>query len=421
MVQSHLALLVTALVLIVPPALAGAPSGHILSPLPPPKHSPPPPPLHSPPPPHYSPPPPPKHSPPPPPPPKHSPPPPPKNSPPPPPPPKHSPPPPPKHSPPPPPPPKHSPPPPPKHSPPPPPTKPKIVKCSFGNDVNPYCRGVQAYCPAKCPQSCTMDCKSTCKPVCVCDKPGACGDPRFIGGDGNSFYFHGQKDRDFCIVSDSNLHINAHFIGKRSPTMTRDFTWIQAVAVLFGEHSLYVGARKTATWNDENDHFEISFDGEHVHLPEADGAEWKSLYMPALKISRTKAVNTVMVQLKGRFKIIANVVPITKEDSRIHNYGLTSEDCMAHLDLAFKFDVLTSNVHGVVGQTYRPDYVNKFDVRAKMPVLGGARNFSTSNLLAADCAVARFGRGDGDMELISNLADVKCASGMDGPGVICKK
>jgi Root cap len=255
----------------------------------------------------------------------------------------------------------------------------------------------------------------------VCDKPGACGDPRFIGGDGNSFYFHGRKNRDFCIVSDSDLHINAHFIGKRNPSMTRDFTWIQAIAVLFGEHHLYVGARKTVTWDDESDHLEISFDGENIELLEADGAEWKSLYVPTLKITRTKAINTVMVELKGRFKIIANVIPITKEDSRIHNYGVESNDCLAHLDLAFKFDVLTSDVHGVVGQTYRPDYVNRFDVRTKMPVLGGESKYSTSGLFATDCAVARFGRGGETVELISDPAGIKCASGMDGPGVVCKK
>jgi Root cap len=133
-----------------------------------------------------------------------------------------------------------------------------------------------------------------------------------------------------------------------------------------------------------------------------------------------KAINTVIVELKGRFKIIANVVPISKEDSRIHKYGLASDNCLAHLDLAFKFDALTSDVHGVVGQTYRPNYVNRFDVLTKMPVLGGESKYSTSGLFSTDCAVARFRRG-GEAELISDLTYVKCASGMDGPGVVCKK
>jgi hypothetical protein len=30
--------------------------------------------------------------------------------------------------------------------------------------------------------------------------------------DGNTFYFHGKKDDNFCIVTDVGLHINAHFI-----------------------------------------------------------------------------------------------------------------------------------------------------------------------------------------------------------------
>ncbi|KAB1227280.1 hypothetical protein CJ030_MR1G029350 [Morella rubra] len=65
-----------------------------------------------------------------------------------------------------------------------------------------------------------VDCV-TCSPVYNCNRPGAvCQDPRFVGRDGIVFYFHGQQERDFCIVSDSNLHINAHFIGKRNHNET---------------------------------------------------------------------------------------------------------------------------------------------------------------------------------------------------------
>lgn len=110
-----------------------------------------------------------------------------------------------------------------------------------------------------------------------CDKPGSvCQDPRFIGGDGLTFYFHGKKDSNFCLISDPNLHINAHFIGKRRAGMARDFTWVQSIAILFGTHRLYVGALKTATWDDSVDRIAVSFDGNVISLPQLDGVMWTS-------------------------------------------------------------------------------------------------------------------------------------------------
>lgn len=106
-----------------------------------------------------------------------------------------------------------------------------------------------------------------------CDKPGAvCQDPRFIGADGITFYFHGKKDKDFCLVSDSNLHINGHFIGKRNEKMKRDFTWVQAVGVLYGTHNISIGAQKTAKWDDAIDRLYIKFDGQTIALPDNEGA-----------------------------------------------------------------------------------------------------------------------------------------------------
>ncbi|KAL2456400.1 late [Abeliophyllum distichum] len=87
----------------------------------------------------------------------------------------------------------------------------------------------------------------------ACDKPGAvCRDQRFIGGDGIMFYFHGKKGMDFCLVSDVKLHINTHFIGKKSKK-GGDFTWVESISVLFGPHQLYIGAKKVAKWKDSMD------------------------------------------------------------------------------------------------------------------------------------------------------------------------
>jgi hypothetical protein len=261
--------------------------------------------------------------------------------------------------------------------------------------------------------------------------PGAvCEDPRFIGGDGNTFYFHGRRDRDFCLLSDANLHINGHFIGSHVPGLTRDPTWVQAIAVQFsGRHRLYVGARRTAVWDDDADRLDVVFDGEAVHVPRVANARWEApSSTPSLSVTRTKAANGVVLELAGVFRLTANAVPITEEDSRIHNYGLrVGEDCLAHLDLAFKFYALTDDVHGVLGQTYRSSYVNRLDVTAKMPVMGGERDFAASGLFATDCSVARYyGRGSIGNAAATGLASdeltgVECSTGLSGVGVVCKK
>ncbi|TVU18405.1 hypothetical protein EJB05_34501, partial [Eragrostis curvula] len=268
--------------------------------------------------------------------------------------------------------------------------------------------GCMATCPNRCRTKCLVLCP-TCKTFCLCDfYPGvSCGDPRFTGGDGTNFYFHGKKDADFCILSDANLHINAHFIGNHNPELKRDFTWIQALGVLFAaggdHHALHLGAAKAAKWDPAADHLNISFDDERVVLPPADGARWSPASAPALSVTRTAQANGVVVELKGVFRIMANAVPITPEESRVHSYGVTDDDCLVHLDLGFKFEALTDNVHGVLGQTYRADYVNRLDISAKMPIMGGADNFVSSGLFATDCTVARFGGRSG----IAMVTDAK--------------
>lgn len=265
-------------------------------------------------------------------------------------------------------------------------------------------------------------------PAAACDKPGGvCQDPKFVGGDGITFYFHGKKDRDFCLLSDPDLHINAHFIGKSgTASMTRDFTWVQSLAVLFGgsghHHRLYLGAEKTAMWDDSVDRLAVAYDGLPIHLPNKDGATWQSSDSPATTITRSADANAVTVEVEGKLKITIGVVPITERESEVHNYGITKENCYAHLELGFKFYALTGEVDGVLGQTYRDGYVSRVKISAEMPVMGGEEKFSVSDLYAADCAVASFGREGGTGSGVgAELEEVRCASGISGSGIVCKK
>ncbi|XP_038894866.1 uncharacterized protein LOC120083266 [Benincasa hispida] len=300
----------------------------------------------------------------------------------------------------------------------------KKARCK--NRGYPHCYGMELSCPSACPDQCEVDCV-TCSPVCNCNRPGSvCQDPKFVGGDGITFYFHGQKDQEFCIVTDSNLHINAHFIGRRNIDMKRDFTWVQSLGILFDSHKLFIGAQKTATWNDAIDRLSISLDDETILLPTQEGATWSnSTFYKGMVITRSRNTNAVEIKVPGNFKIKAVVVPITEKDSRVHNYGITQEDCFAHLDLSFKFYALSGDVNGVLGQTYGSNYVSKVKMGVAMPVFGGANEFASSNLFATDCQVARFsgqlaGKDDSSLEA-EVFANMSCGSDMEGGGVVCKR
>ncbi|KMT05515.1 hypothetical protein BVRB_7g176390 [Beta vulgaris subsp. vulgaris] len=293
----------------------------------------------------------------------------------------------------------------------------KQVRCM--DRYYPGCYYRQFTCPAACPESCQVDC-NTCSPVCDCNKPGAvCQDPRFVGADGITFYFHGKKDQDFCLVSDSNLHINAHFIGKRKSNMGRDFTWVQALGILFDNHQLYIGAQKTATWNNAMDRLSLSFDGQPIDLFETEGASWTSP-SGSVTITRSKATNAVEIEAEGNFKIKAIVVPITEKDSLIHKYEIDQDDCFAHLDLSFKFYSLSGDVNGVLGQTYGSNYVSRVKMGVANPIVGGEKEFHSSNLFATDCGVVRF-NGNGNPSQGMEFADLNCASGFSGRGVVCRR
>ncbi|XP_017610138.1 uncharacterized protein LOC108456056 [Gossypium arboreum] len=269
------------------------------------------------------------------------------------------------------------------------------------------CNGKVLTCPRQCAQrkpkknkkvkGCFFDCSSKCEVTCKWRKPNCngygslCYDPRFVGGDGVMFYFHGAKDGNFAIVSDKNLHINAHFIGTRPQGRTRDYTWVQALAVMFDTHTLVLAAKRVSQWDDNFDALIVRWDGDVVNIPTDGEAEWRTnLEEREVIVERTEETNGVKVTVAGLVELNVKVRAIGEHENKVHNYQLPADDAFAHLETQFKFTGLTNLAEGVLGQTYRPDYVSPVKRGVAMPMMGGEDKYQTPSLYSPLCNHCRF-------------------------------
>ncbi|KAF3453629.1 hypothetical protein FNV43_RR04070 [Rhamnella rubrinervis] len=297
-------------------------------------------------------------------------------------------------------------------------------------------------CPKECPLTspndpqakiCSVNCNSPkCEAQCRkrkpnCNGPGsACLDPRFIGGDGIVFYFHGKKNEHFSLVSDKNLQINARFIGLRPQGRNRDYTWIQALGILFDSNTFSLEATPAATWDDQEDHLKFSYNGQELVVPKGHLSSW-TCQETRLKVERSSSKNSVTVTIPEVAEISVNVVPVTKEDDRIHNYQIPSDDCFAHLEVQFRFYGLSSNVEGVLGRTYQPDFQNPAKPGVAMPVVGGEDKYRTTSLFSADCSACVFSPEEVEPEQkesssVMEYGMLDCRGrATGGNGIVCRK
>ncbi|GMI97356.1 hypothetical protein HRI_003404900 [Hibiscus trionum] len=273
-------------------------------------------------------------------------------------------------------------------------------------------------CPSECPQrkpksnkkqkGCHVNCGSKCEATCKWRKPkcdgygSLCYDPRFVGGDGVMFYFHGAKDGNFAIVSDDKLQINAHFIGTRPLGRTRDFTWVQALAVMFDTHTLLIAANKVPHWDQNVDALTVQWDGKTVTVPHDGESEWRTGNDEERQVlvERTDDKNNIHVKISGLVEMYIRVRPIGEEENRVHKYQLPDDDAFAHLETQFKFINLSDHVEGVLGKTYQPGYVSPVKRGVAMPMMGGEDKYQTPYLFSTFCNACRFKRPSGSVASI---------------------
>ncbi|KAJ9175036.1 hypothetical protein P3X46_013623 [Hevea brasiliensis] len=251
------------------------------------------------------------------------------------------------------------------------------------------CYGKYVKCPDECPSTSSENLKS--KVCCVnCDNP----------------HCKPECKQHFSLVSDSNLQINGRFIGHRPAGRTRDFTWIQALGILFNSYTFSLEATKAATWDSEIDHLKFTYNGQDLAIPEGSLSIW---YSPEkdVKVERVSSRNNC------------------KEDDRVHKYQVPENDCFVHLEVQFRFFYLSPKVDGVLGRTYRPDFENPAKPGVAMPVLGGEEKYRTPCLLSAACQTCIFSLKGGSDQKPSSVMDygtLDCTRGASaGYGIVCRK
>ncbi|GLJ52390.1 hypothetical protein SUGI_1114390 [Cryptomeria japonica] len=297
-------------------------------------------------------------------------------------------------------------------------------------------------CPAECPErkpkkarkykGCMIDCSNKCETTCKYRKPNCkgygaiCYDPRFVGGDGVMFYFHGAKEKDFALLSDHHLQINAHFIGTKPEGRKRPYTWVQALGIMFGSHTFTIASKEASTWDESLDHFIFTFDGKAFTIPEEALVEWTppSLGPIAMKIERIDEANNVNIVVPGIVEIFVSVVPILEKENLMHNYQLPIDNVFAHLEMQFKFFNLSSEVEGILGQTYRPGFNNPVKRGVPMPIMGGEDKYATSSLLSTDCNYCKYSSASSfegfNVNGIKALS-AECTSGDNNGGMVCRR
>ncbi|KAJ8545576.1 hypothetical protein K7X08_018159 [Anisodus acutangulus] len=200
-----------------------------------------------------------------------------------------------------------------------------------------------------------------------------------VGRDGTVFYFHGKKDEHFSLISDFNVQINVRFIGLPPTGRTRDFTWIEALGLMFGSHNFTLEATMAENWDQEADHLKFTYDGMTFNVPIGHPSVWDSPDQN-LELERTSATNS-----------------------------------------KWNSDSLSPKVEGILGSTYQPNFKNPAKSGVDMAVIGGDDKYKTSSLLSDDCntcTVFTPGKVVAERDLPMDYGSLDCTG---GNGIVCKK
>ncbi|CAI5993781.1 unnamed protein product [Closterium sp. NIES-64] len=192
-------------------------------------------------------------------------------------------------------------------------------------------------------------------------------DPHLVGAFGTHFDFNGRPDKAFCLLTDKDLHVNMLLRGYYSDDTENAalvvdgkavHTWIKELGIVWfangADHKVRLAAR-SGKQQERGDGFmkTIEIDGEEIpRMNVGDEVTTEGgliLRFAALEKEGTYDVDYYTLVIDGLVTLDLRL--------RVANPKLqTPTEAEAHINVGIVEMEHTDDVHGVLGQTYRPDH-----------------------------------------------------------------
>ncbi|GAQ79381.1 hypothetical protein KFL_000290310 [Klebsormidium nitens] len=219
-------------------------------------------------------------------------------------------------------------------------------------------------------------------------------DPHMFGLQGEKFDWHGYPGESFCMISDSNIQINTHLFGELGKT------YFDAFALLYkrgkNQHKVSLQLNQDVP-SDDDANFAITLDGRPLAPAAFTRHSLCDRFGPLrVFLSPGAGIELSMAEENG-FAVVLVVEGLANITITTERHDMPE---VKHLDWFIDWIHATSDVHGVLGQTFQPSRadviaaamkVNGPQLRAADVVDGSDDEYRTSSLLAPDCARGRFG------------------------------
>eukprot|EP00475_Leptophrys_vorax_P021283 TRINITY_DN289_c0_g6_i1.p1 TRINITY_DN289_c0_g6~~TRINITY_DN289_c0_g6_i1.p1 ORF type:complete len:340 (-),score=7.25 TRINITY_DN289_c0_g6_i1:96-1115(-) len=193
----------------------------------------------------------------------------------------------------------------------------------------------------------------------ICPTNGT-GDPHFVGADMSRFDFTGRPGEDYALISDAHVAVHAHFDGRWGEWMGRNkaLTWMRKIGILWGHHSIVFEAREGWAADYRSGYLQrLVVDSEELKLKPGQTVslyegQIELTWVTAKRFDRGEYVDEYSVRVGDVLTVLLTLRPEIQ-------MMRTEDDGLVHFTVDVLSAKLSANVHGVLGQTYRPDFAGR--------------------------------------------------------------